>query len=89
MRYIDPLRIKMLMILFFATGVVGMYIGLTYAPASMVMIITFMGVVNFGLGAFFAYLFLTQEKRLTDKEKRMKRRRKRHTKDRDGEDNKP
>lgn len=53
MRYIEPVRAKFLMILFFATGSVGIVIGLSMAPPSVIMIITFMGVINIGLGAFF------------------------------------
>ena len=52
MRYIEPNRVKVLMMMFFATGVLGMIIGLIVAPPSMTMIITFMGVVNFGLKVF-------------------------------------
>ena len=80
-RYVEPARAKILMALFFATGVIGMYVGLAVAPTSMTMIITLMGVINFGLGAFFAYLLLTQEERPSEKEKRMRRRKKgRHPK---------
>ena len=74
MRYIEPVRAKFLMILFFATGSVGIVIGLSMAPPSVIMIITFMGVINIGLGAFFAYITLTQEERSPDKRKRKKKR---------------
>lgn len=75
MRYIAPIRAKILMMLFFSTGVLGMVIGLTLAPPSVVMIITFMGVVNFGLGAFFAYLVLTQGERPSERQRRRRHRR--------------
>ena len=45
------------MMLFFSTGILGIIIGLVVAPPSATMIITFMGVINFGLGGFFAYVF--------------------------------
>ncbi|HJJ23310.1 MAG TPA: hypothetical protein OQH54_06315 [Nitrosopumilus sp.] len=61
------------MMMFFATGVAGMVIGLSIANPSFTMIITFMGVVNFGLGAFFAYLFLTQTQSIPDKRKKKKK----------------
>jgi len=73
MRYIEPTRVKVLMMMFFATGILGMIIGLVIAPPSMTMILTFMGVINFGLGAFFSYIFLTQTKKSTDKRKKKRK----------------
>ena len=73
MRYISPNRVKVLMLMFFATGISGMIIGLSIQHPSFTMIITFMGVINFGLGAFFAYLFLTQTKNEPDKRKKKKK----------------
>ena len=73
MRYISPIRVKVLMLLFFATGIGGIIIGLSVAHPSFTMIITFMGVINFGLGAFFAYLFLTQTQKAPDKRKKKKK----------------
>jgi len=61
------------MIMFYATGVAGMVIGLTIAPPSAVVIITFMGVINFGLGAFFTFLFLTQVEKEPDKRKKKRK----------------
>ena len=74
MRYISPVRAKILSMLFFGTGTMGIAIGLGVAPPSVTLIITFMAVINIGLGAFFAYVFLTQEERSPDKRKRKKRR---------------
>jgi len=73
MKYIEPIRVKVLMIMFYATGVAGMVIGLTIAPPSAVVIITFMGVINFGLGAFFTFLFLTQVEKEPDKRKKKRK----------------
>ena len=50
-----------------------MIVGLVIAPPSATMIITFMGVVNFGLGGFFAYIFLTQSKKAPDKRKKKRK----------------
>ncbi len=62
------------MMMFFATGILGMIIGLVVAPPGNVkMFITFLGVINFGLGAFFGYVFLTQEKKAPDKRKKKKK----------------
>jgi len=61
------------MIMFYATGVAGMVIGLAVAPSSTVVIITFMGVINFGLGAFFTFVFLTQARKEPDKRKKKRK----------------
>jgi len=70
MRYIEPIRVKVLMIMFFATGSVGIIVGLSPIAASQTVMITFLGVINIGLGAFFAFLFLTQIKKDPDKRKK-------------------
>jgi len=61
------------MIMFYATGVTGMIIGLTITPPNAVMIITFMGVINFSLGAFFTFVFLTQVEKEPDKRKKKRK----------------
>ena len=73
MKYIEPIRVKVLMIMFYATGVAGMIIGLAIAPPNAVVIITFMGVINFGLGAFFSFIFLTQVEKEPDKRKKKRK----------------
>ncbi len=63
------------MMMFFATGAVGMIIGLSsLTPPSFKMMITFMGVINIGLGAFFTFIFLTQTQKAPDKRKKKKKR---------------
>ncbi len=62
------------MMIFFGTGVMGMIMGLTVAPGgNMTMILTLMGVINIGLGAFFTFIFLTQTRREPDKRKKKKK----------------
>ena len=73
MRYIDPTRLKILMGMFYATGSIGIFIGLNSSP-SVTMFITFMGVVNIGLGALFTFVFLTQAERKPDKRKKKSKR---------------
>lgn len=73
MKYIEPTRVKVLMMLFFATGSIGIIIGLSPVAGSQTMILTFMGVVNIGLGAFFTYIFLTQEPKTPDKRKKKRK----------------
>jgi hypothetical protein len=71
MRYIAPIKVKVLMIFFFATGSLGIIVGLSpIAAGQQGIMITFMGVINIGLGAFFAFLFLTQIKKDPDKRKK-------------------
>jgi hypothetical protein len=75
MRYIEPTRVKVLMMMFFATGAIGIVIGLSpITPPSMTMMITFMGVINIGLGAFFSFILLTQIKKDPDKRKKKSKR---------------
>ncbi|MCH9658567.1 hypothetical protein K0U27_07735 [archaeon] len=74
MRYIKPTRVKFLMIMFFITGTFGILVGLSgYTPPSYKMMITFMGVVNIGLGAFFTFIYLTQTKKDPDKRKKKRK----------------
>ena len=73
MRYIEPTRVKVLMMMFYATGIMGLIIGLVVSPPSMTIMITFMGVINIGLGAFFTFLFLTQIKKEPDKRKKKRK----------------
>ncbi len=61
------------MMMFFATGIMGLIIGLVIAPPSMTMMITFMGVINIGLGAFFTFIYLTQIKKDPDKRKKKRK----------------
>ena len=74
-RYIEPNRLKVLMMMFLGTGIMGIIIGLsTIAPAgNMKIILTFMGVVNIGLCAFFTFTFLTQTRKEPDKRKKKKK----------------
>jgi len=74
MRYIEPTRVKVLMMMFFATGCIGIVIGLSpVAGPQQTLMITFLGVINIGLGAFFTFLFLTQTKNDPDKRKKKRK----------------
>ena len=60
--------------MFFTTGILGIVIGLSgFTPASFKMMITFMGVINIGLGAFFTFLYLTQTRKDPDKRKKKRK----------------
>ncbi|MEK0368056.1 MAG: hypothetical protein QQN62_00410 [Nitrosopumilus sp.] len=73
-RYIEPNKLKILMMMFFGTGIMGLIMGLQFAPKTMIMILTFMGVINIGLGAFFVFIYLTQTRSEPDKRKKKKKR---------------
>ncbi|MCH9657832.1 hypothetical protein K0U27_03895 [archaeon] len=73
MKYINPFRVKVLMVMFYVTGVVGVAVGLIVAPPQMTMMVTFMGIVNVALGGFFTYILLTQQQKAPDKRKRKKK----------------
>ena len=74
MRYIEPTRVKVLMMMFFATGIMGVIIGLSaVTPPNLKIMITLMSMINIGLGAFFTFLYLTQIKADPDKRKKKKK----------------
>ncbi len=66
MKYVPPKKLKVLMMVFFGTGVFGIAIGLTL----IIFMITFMGVINLCLGGFFGWIFLNQEPRSKQKRKK-------------------
>jgi len=68
MKYIKPQKLKVLLILFFGTGIMGITVGLSI-PSQMSFYITFLGVINLCLGGFVGWLFFTQEPKLRDKRK--------------------
>mgnify|MGYP000576377699 CR=1 FL=1 len=74
MRYIEPTRVKVLMIMFFATGAVGILVGLSgVTPPNLKIMITLMSMINIGLGAFFTFIFLTQIQGEPDARKKKKK----------------
>ena len=56
--------------MFFGSGILGIIVGLYVAPPQARVLITFMGVINFALGAFFGWIFLTQTPESDDKRKK-------------------
>jgi len=69
MKYIKPKKLKVLMILFFGTGIMGIAIGLSI-PSQISLNITSLGVINLCLGGLVGWIFLTQEPRSKDKRKK-------------------
>lgn len=65
MKYIPKRKLKVIMAMFFGTGIFGIFLGLT----SVQFFITFLGTINLCLGGFFGYVFLTQKPKLKGKRK--------------------
>ena len=65
-KYVKPIKLKVLTLVFFAVGIWGISFGLSmpyigYTP-TISMTITVLGVVNLSMGGFVGYLLLTQVK---------------------------
>lgn len=69
MKYIPPKKLKVLMFLFFGTGIWGIVAGTFIIKHPAVFYIVVFGVINLCLGGFCGYKFLTQE---PESEKRKK-----------------
>lgn len=63
------------MIMFFGTGTLGIVVGLVVAPPTATLMITFMGVINLGLGTLFTFILFTQTQKAPDKRKKKKKER--------------
>ncbi len=72
MKYVKPLRLKIMMGMFFGAGIVGIIVGLYIAPPQGKVMITFMGVINLVLGAFFGWIFLNQKPELSNDKRKKK-----------------
>jgi len=73
MKYIEPFRLKVMMIMFFGTAVLGIIVGLYVAPhhdPQAALLITFLGVINLSLGGFIGWIFLTQQPKSDEKRKK-------------------
>ena len=71
MKYIPPKKLKVLTIMFFAAAGFGIFTGLTAASSGMQgLIVTFLGVINLGLGGFMGYLLLSQKPKVRDSRKK-------------------
>ncbi len=71
MKYVQPKKLKVLTIMFFAAAGFGIFTGLTAATSGMQgLIITFLGVINLCLGGFMGYLLITQKPKVRDGRKK-------------------
>ena len=69
MKYVKPFRLKVMMAMFFGTGIIGIIVGLSSSQQTT-LFVTFLGVINLSLGAFFGWIFLTQTPESDDKRKK-------------------
>ena len=65
MKYISPNKLKIIMMLFFGTGIWGIVMGLS----QNIFHLTTLGVINLCLGGFVGWVFFTQKPKLSDKRK--------------------
>jgi len=70
MKYVHPKRLKVLIVLFFGSAGMGIFVGLVIATGIQSLYITFLGVINLCLGGFVAYLLLTQKAKVRDSRKK-------------------
>ena len=70
MRHVPPKKLKVLLIMFFGTGIFGIVIGLGILRNEPIFMMTFMGVINICLGGFIGWVFLNQVPRSKHKRKK-------------------
>ena len=70
MRRLPPKKLKVLTMLFFGSGIFGIVIGLGIFGNQPIFMMTFMGVLNLGLGGFVGWIFLNQVPRSHGKRKK-------------------
>ena len=70
MKYIHPKKLKVLIVMFFGSAGMGIFVGLVIADGIQSLYITFLGVINLCLGGFVAYLLLTQKAKVRDSRKK-------------------
>ena len=70
MKYVQPKKLKVLTIMFFAAAGFGIYSGLELATSgTQGLMITLLGVINLCLGGLMVWLLLTQKPRVRDSRK--------------------
>jgi len=66
MKYVSRKKLKIIMLMFFGTGIWGIGMGLVFE----FFYLTTLGVINICLGGFVGWIFLTQKPKLRDKRKK-------------------
>ena len=69
MKYIRPQKLKVMMMMFFGTGIMGTVIALSI-PSQISFYLTSLGVINLCLGGLVGWIFLTQQPSSKDKRKK-------------------
>jgi len=70
MRRLPPKKLKVLTLLFLGSGILGIVMGLGIIGNEPIFMMTFVGVLNLGLGGFVGWIFLNQEPRSHRKRKK-------------------
>jgi len=70
MKYVQPKKLKVLIVLFFGSAGMGIFVGLVIATGIQSLYITFLGVINLCLGGFVAWLLMTQKAKVRDSRKK-------------------
>ncbi len=66
MKYVSPKKLKIILLMFFGTGIWGIGMGLF----QNFFYLTLLGVINLCLGGFVGWIFLTQQPKSRDKRKK-------------------
>ena len=69
-KYLPAKKLKVLMALFFGSGILGIIIGTGPGSAQPIFMLTVMGVINLILGALVGWIFLTREPRESRKKRK-------------------
>ncbi len=69
-KYLPAKKLKVLMALFFGSGILGILIGTCLGIAQPIFMLTVMGVINLILGALVGWIFLTREPRESRKKRK-------------------
>jgi len=70
MKYIEPSILKMMMLMFFGTGVFGLVVGPGFLGNEPILMMSFMGIISICLSGVFGWIFFTQEPRSGKKRKK-------------------
>ncbi len=70
MKYVKPRTLKILLVMLFGSGALGIVIGLGIPGNDPIFMMSLMGVLNICLGGFFGFIFLTQEPKSEQRRKK-------------------
>lgn len=70
MRYVKPRKLKILLVMLFGSGALGIVVGHGILGNDPIFMMSLMGVLNICLGGFFGIIFLTQEPKSEQRRKK-------------------